>query len=277
MLSGKIGYYDQNSRSLYLIFLIWLISFVNFYIRLPLKLSFILGLIMSRNLKYVTRLVEVGQITRKGRHFIDVNENPLHGIYHAEQESAAHTIVFIHGVCVADYGYPRIERKFFSPMINDFNLHFIGRWRWPFENEGEALVERIAACLKPAGLITMDKELAISLEQKARDVGLEVVTHDDEDRGVRYLGFAIHGKFNVSFDLERLVADYKTYEQVARFSTDDLDIETVVGRVENDTIISHVGRYLCLNPGVAAGIITCGLIFGYPIETTVAFLSGKIE
>ena len=233
---------------------------------------------MTRHSMQLTRFVECGPVFKKGKRFVDASDNPLHGIYHAEQESAVHAIIFIQGGRVADYGYPRVDRMFASPMINDFNLHFIGRWQWPFENEGDALVERIAEYLKPAGLITASKDQGPGLLQKARDAGLGAVFQDDEPRGVQYLGFAVRGTFIELFDLDSLVADYKAYEREARFLHDDsaVDIELMIASIKNDSIMSHVERFLCMNPGDIADIITSGLIFGYPIETTVAFLAGTI-
>ena len=233
---------------------------------------------MTRTLKDLTRLAEVGRVMRKGQHFVDTSGTILHGIYHAGQESTAHTIVFIHGTCVADYSYPCIDRRFSSPMVNDFNLHFVGRWRWLFENEGRTLVERIAAQLKPAGLIAVPEEHGPALLQEAMDAGLATVYQDDDARGVRYLGFSVQGRFEDLFDLECLIADYTTYERAFLYPSPDLEntIESMVSRVKNDTIISHVEPYLCMNPKDVAGIITSGLVFGYPIETTVAFLAGTI-
>ena len=233
---------------------------------------------MTRTLKDLTHLAEVGCVIRKGRQFVDASETPLHGIYHGGQESTDHTLVFVHGTCVADYQYPRIDRAFSSPMVNDFNLHFVGRWQWPFENEGRSLVERIAGGLKPAGLIALPIEQGQALLQDASDANLATVFHDDDARGVRYLGFAIQARFEDVFDLGCIVADYAAYEQAAPFLPRDLEetIESMLAHINNDTIISRVEPYLCINPADVAGIITSGLVFGYPIETTVAFLAGTI-
>jgi len=234
---------------------------------------------MTRHSIHLTSLIETGPVFKQGRHYIDANENLLHGIYHADQETTAHTIVFIQGVLVADYAYPRIDSMFSSPMINDFNLHFVGRWRWPFENEGEALVKRIAGREKPAGLIALPKEHGPALLQAARDAGLAVVFQDDDARGVQYLGFSIWERFKDVFDLGSIVADYAAYEQATRFLPDNLEstIESMLFRIENDTIMSRVERYLSMNPEDVVNIITSGLVFGYPIQTTVAFLAGTIS
>lgn len=234
---------------------------------------------MTRTLKDLTYLAEVGPVMRKERHFIDASGSLLHGIYHAEQEFTAQTIVFIHGAGVANYSYPRIDRSFSSPMVNDFNLHFVGRWRWPFENEGKTLVDRIAGQKKPAGLIALPSEYGSTLLQEAKDAGLATALKDDEARGVKYLGFAIQGCFEDVFDLGSIVSDYAAYEQAARFLPDNPEstIESMLGRIKNESMMSLVEPYLSMNPEDIAGIITSGLAFGYPIETTVAFLAGTIS
>lgn len=90
----------------------------------------------------------------------------LNGTFHRKFKKTEQTLVYGKGHLIRRYAYPLIERRFSSPMVNDYNLCFVGGWfqvdqngRW-LGTDG-IMVERIITGLKPTGWARAWKNILI--------------------------------------------------------------------------------------------------------------------
>lgn len=220
-------------------------------------------------------LINFGKIYYVNRQWKSVVDSmPLHGIYHQVLPRTEQTIVFLQGKIIQRFIYPRIVRVFKSRMINDYNLHFTGGWTWYSSAviEQDALVDRVIKGLKPAGFIrSIDYNRCLVLQQKAKQAGLLTKLHEIPDlKGMRELGMARGGTFSTNFDLDAIVADYTSW-----------GFNYQIKKIKNDFSSVPLSKLLSgFDYGNVKSIqetMLTGLLLGYPLETTCAFIRGSIR
>ncbi|MDP8205693.1 MAG: hypothetical protein P9L92_03435 [Candidatus Electryonea clarkiae] len=85
------------------------------------------------------------------------NHQPLHGIYLKTNMETYEKLFISNGNLLKKYEYPRIEEKYTSPLLTDYNLHLSGGWSWPGVANLES-VTRVLELKKPMGIFrTRDK------------------------------------------------------------------------------------------------------------------------
>jgi hypothetical protein len=72
-------------------------------------------------------------------HYRDQNGIPLHGIYVRQYQKTEDKLIISNGNLMRKYKYPHINQTFHSPMLNDYNLHLCGGWRWWGVNDIECI------------------------------------------------------------------------------------------------------------------------------------------
>lgn len=214
----------------------------------------------------------------KGGKWIDRDGNKVHGIYHRMLQKSEHTIVYTNGIMQRRYVYPRILRSFYSPLVNDYNLNFVGGWGGWFESakaEAIELINRVINGLKPAGFGAGTRDLLAHLEKLAKQSGLATnLTLNDFQPSwgeLWHLGAARKDKFGEAFDLPAVERDYARWgiyypitERFSKIKFSDLLVDyTKVGKPDIDYASENKPFYLSM---------LTGLLLGYPLETTASFI-----
>lgn len=208
----------------------------------------------------------------------------LNGIFHRKFKQTEQTLVYVKGHRHCRYSYPLIDRSFSSPMINDYNLCFVGGWTAVDQNglrldTNSLAVARVIEGLKPmcwchARKVFPDRvdELKL-LEKQASAAGLATLITETEDQFC--LSVCHVGEFDEMFDLDSLHRDYIEFRKKIRtFMRDDIFIEWF-----RDAFEKMRGKYLeeyinwINEPEVGRNYyLLTGLFLGFPHETTYSLM-----
>ena len=191
----------------------------------------------------------------------DEDNNALHGIYIRNQDDTQEKLFINNGDLVRKYIYPNIRTEFKSEMVNDFNLHFCGEWTWPDVDYEYGLIDRVRRKKKPMGLYICDTRGELNkLKHTIRYLNLNITKKDKE------LGFCQKGKLKDLFDLDSLQKDYVNY-----LGYKAIDFKKIADKTLDECIASFDYD----NPKDDEELIITGLVFGYPIESTVSIILGN--
>lgn len=203
------------------------------------------------------------------------------GYFVRQFKATEHLLVYYNGNLTRRYLYPRVVRKFSNPMVNMYNLNFVGGWHFKDENKNLIgvnkvhLVHRVIAGLKPMAWLGAFKchidhvrnfHEAIKL---AKESGLAV---REFERATDLLGAVVcrRGRIADMFDLDLLIDDY------AEFADKDgiqfTEIKTAINSLRNSNLEDFMGLSEEKEEGTKHFILT-GLFLGYPIETTYSIIS----
>lgn len=182
-----------------------------------------------------------------------------------------------------EFFFPHINPTFSSPLVNARNLEISGGapWQW--------LISRVVNSLKPVGFVDGADEAEMKKAAKtalAAACGAQFLPHHfpedewNEGRDHFFVSAAVPGVINEMFDLDSLLADYHAYLTEAPREAIE-DIEREIGRISRRSPcdfldfakveVSWVGSRR--RPGELA---RCGLLLGYPVETTAALICGDL-
>lgn len=160
----------------------------------------------------------------------------------------------------AAYVYPRIHVRFRSPLVNQRNLQLAGDDGW------EALLDRVLKHRKPVAFLdsTDSTDLVVAV-QRAMEARCPVQWSEG------FCSVGVPGRVRSQFDLEALIADYR--ELTAEAGT------RVGGEIAAELYRIGYREFAgCLNfedvetDFTPAGYARCGLLLGYPVETTAAMM-----
>jgi hypothetical protein len=158
------------------------------------------------------------------------------------------------------YVYPRIRPRFRSQLVNQRNLQLAGDDGW------EALLDRVLRRRKPVAFV--DSRHPPDLKEavrRAMAAGCPVTWSEG------FCSAGIPGRVGRQFDLDALVADYR-------------ELTAEAGALVGAQIAAELRRVGarafadCLSFGdvdsdlTPAGWARCGLLLGYPVETTAAIV-----
>jgi hypothetical protein len=210
----------------------------------------------------------------------------INGIFHRKFNKSEQTLIYVKGHLLQGYSYPLIERRFSSPMVNEYNLCFVGGW-FPCDQFGQyigtmsSVVNRVIEGLKPMSWCGAWKTYPsrvtelIYLEKQARIAGL-ATSMTETDNQVR-LSVCRRGKLEEMFDLEALRDDYIEFRyKMCRICHDDFFVDRVIEALKKmqGKCLEH---FVDWNIEPEEGINYCiktGLFLGYPHETTFAIVKG---
>jgi hypothetical protein len=168
--------------------------------------------------------------------------------------------------------YPRIEQRFSSPLLNDRNYEISGDSDW------KRLADRVAERLKPVAIVDGSSRQMRKAIAQVEEAGGHGRVYAQFNRRSQLAGLTIAGVIGETVDLEALLDDYHDYllhdetvsaiavelDRIAPLRFSDFDDFKLVER----TSLHGHGR-TCAEPGSFA---RCGLLFGYPVETTVSLI-----
>lgn len=196
-------------------------------------------------------------LPHKGQ-YRDEDNNALHGIYIRNLDKTQEKLFINNGSLMRKYVYTNIKAEFRSGLVNDFNLHFCGEWSWPDIDYEYGLVDRVRRKKKPMGLFICDSRGELNkLKHTIRYLNLNI-TKKDKD-----LGFCQKGKLKDLFDLDSLQKDYLNY-----LGYKAIDFK----KIEDKTLDECITSFDYNNPEDDEELIITGLVFGYPIESTVSII-----
>jgi hypothetical protein len=201
-------------------------------------------------------------LPHKGPHR-DEDNNVLHGIYIRNQDDKQEKLFINNGDLVRKYIYPNIRTEFKSEMVNDFNLHFCGEWTWPDVDYEYGLIDRVRRKKKPMGIYICDTRGELNkLKHTIRYLNLNITKKDRE------LGFCQKGTLKDLFDLDSLQKDYVSYLGYKAIGFE---------KIKDKTLDECIAPFDYDNPKNNEELIITGLVFGYPIESTVSIILGNPE
>ncbi|TFG18612.1 MAG: hypothetical protein EU529_17250 [Promethearchaeota archaeon] len=191
----------------------------------------------------------------------------LHGIFKRTYSKTQDILFINNGYLMARYKYPRIKPKFNSPMLNAFNLHLCGGWRWTNMDVKKEILNRVIKGLKPMGDIVDKSGDIVKISEILEKEGVTYKITPHSWKGHENIRFCRNGKIEEIFDIEALLADYCDY------------YATIVGEFEDEyqnfmlKISDHkLSDFLNFNistPELDSDVIITGLILGYPVWSTV--------
>ena len=195
------------------------------------------------------------------------NGKALHGIY-TTTEDELETLVYINkGNVMSYYCYPVIDRYFESPMVNHENLHLCGGWFWEYTDEmpeNDRLLSRVVNNQKPVCSIYSTDDKLTTLRYNANNHKyLGAMYRKGKWRFNELIVFQKE-TFDNLFDLESLEIDYNAYMRAANRSDKPINFDYLYGKTFID--FSKVN----LDWDCEYGVEFVGLVFGFPIETTVS-------
>lgn len=205
----------------------------------------------------------------------DLSVDPLlrHGVYIRQYKNTTNKLFINDGHLMRLYKYPNIKRKFFSPKINDYNLHLCGGWAFRGINGEEAII-RVITNLKPMGFfITTAVKKWEAICKKSELPYIITPNHIPTEKHFN-IGISCSGTFGDNFDLQNLAIDYVTHANKVKtpLSAEKIEkIENFISSLKNTAIASYLTSDYA-NPYSTEELIITGLILGYPIETTVSIL-----
>ena len=200
----------------------------------------------------------------------DENDVPVLGVYIRQNKYTEDKLYINNGNLMAKYKYPRIEREFFSPMVNDYNLHLCGGWQWPNVEDYECLT-RVVDGRKPMGFLSTRK-YGVFRNWLSYCIENELPYVEEEEKERYEIGMCVPGTFDENFNIDILLKDYFSYTREAHHTIyeviEDLFLYLVHEQIEiHQYLTSDYG-----NPDTIEELIVTGLILGYPIETTISIL-----
>ena len=209
----------------------------------------------------------------------------VNGIFHRFFKKTEHKLIYVRGHMLHRYVYPRIERQFISPMVNDFNLGFVGGWFFKDKHDQSIdtsthLVKRVVSGMKPMAWTGAYKknynehvEEQYQLEKYARMAGMATKIVDKGDQ-IR-LTVCHKGRIDKLFDLDSLKTDYEKF-CLDKFNGGNSFLEkgitNTISLLERKRLEDYMD-WIKDSENEIEQLILTGLILGYPHETTFAILT----
>ncbi len=191
----------------------------------------------------------------------DGDNKTLHGIYIRDRDDTQEKFFVNNGELIRKYIYPIIKTVFQSEMVNDFNLHFCGEWAWPDIDSKYGLIDRVRRKKKPMGIYVCGTRGELNrLKHTMKYLNLNITKKDKE------LGFCQKKSLKDLFDLDSLQKDYDNY-----LGRNAIDFKKIADKTLDECIASFDYD----NPEDDEELIITGLVFGYPIESTISIILGN--
>ncbi|MEK3976193.1 hypothetical protein [Psychrobacillus sp. FSL K6-1267] len=206
----------------------------------------------------------------------------LSGFFRRDYKENHEMVVVSNGNLLCRYKYPRgINIPFESPMVRWMNLIYCGGYDVLLENgersgSNERLLEAVNKGLKPIGFIIVNsKNIEIMVERvKLSGLHFEV---SKQERDTYEIGIANRGKVKDHFDLKKLISSYQLFSEHLGYdllTSEEEEILLKTAELELNYFIKDFAYASC-EKRKWEHVLT-GLLLGYPIESTVSFLSGRI-
>jgi hypothetical protein len=191
------------------------------------------------------------------------------------------------GVVLGTFRFPRFERTFQSPLVNDYNQHLAGGWYWRYREDGslrgknefnnETILERLIAGRKPlGGFLFWDdqrEKKEIFLQNLAN---LNLSYTSIRERDTEYFAVSRKGRLGELFNFDYFINDYIALENGSgcRILGPHAHLARFLGSTAGNNLESYLS-FDHLHPVSTFDFIITGLILGYPVENTYALLLAK--
>ena len=207
----------------------------------------------------------------------------LSGFYRRDYKHFSEMVVLCNGHSVCRYKYPRgVNIPFRSPMVRWFNLAFCGGYSIPLENGEKAdsndrLLNAVREGKKPIGFWPIESDDLEETIQKLSQLDLIWNVRDNENWVYQHkIGVANKGKVSDHFDLNQLIESYRLFSERLGFELLTKEEENLILNHNDLELSSFLNGFDHANPKKRHEYVLTGLILGYPIESTVALLTGQI-
>lgn len=211
-------------------------------------------------------------LSDKGK-YKDDNGHVLHGVHLRESKKIINKFFINNGHLLAEYKYPKIEQKFSSSFVNDYNLHLCGGWSFPGVKQTECLT-RVIEGKKLMGFYRVDeknKEEKCFWLEYCENSGLPYIAKPITPPWGNYceFGIAARGILENLIDIESLKHDYQEYAKACKHSANTIVqfIDSIKSKEVSDFLNMDYG-----NPENEIELFSVGLLLGYSIETTVSLI-----
>ena len=233
----------------------------------------------------------VHSITRNNIRFGYLAFDDRFGTYLHQTKINERLSFYSDGLLIKEYKYPRIERKFSSPLVNYFNLHFDLGFNSCGFDYGMSLIDRIGRLRRKAyGWILLhdDEENCLDELIKAAQK-FDLYTHSfGLNEPIIGVCVALKDTFGELFDLVALQNDYVEYIDKIPLMGDRKTVKDILECVFGSLADVRVSDYIDERDDDTGLVTTIDnyilpeLVLGYPIETTLAnactfFDSGKAK
>jgi hypothetical protein len=168
------------------------------------------------------------------------------------------------------FWHPHIEARFSSPLVASENLAISGDGEW------QRIAGRVARRLKPIGFVDgprQEMQKAAALVEEAGGLAYRERNKYNDARDACTLTIA--GTIGGTFNLDALIADYHDYLAV------DPELATQVEKELRRLSPLYFADFFEFgdvevvfvdHARLAGSLARCGLLLGYPIESTVALI-----
>lgn len=187
------------------------------------------------------------------------------------------------------YRYPVLENTpFQNPMVRWENIAFVSSF-------GGEILDTVIAGLKPYGTFINNEKTIDELKEKALSNGLDTWVKKGNENDVtyrfnaalnkpeRYRKCELHvsqkGSLTKNFNLEALITTYDLYSKALKIEILSEKDKRNVMKVKDTKLIDafkSFGIVDSTNPIWNIERVIVGLVFGYPIESTLIFIKQKI-
>ena len=204
----------------------------------------------------------------------------LYGFYRRDYKKTSEVIILNngHSWCFK-YKFPRVEIPFSSPMVRWDNLFFCGGYSLEkpdgtYADKKEYLVDAVIAGLKPIGFIIVREDESEQIINKIKKNGLKYAINPHHWNGYCEIGIANHGKIKDNFDIEAVIESYRLVSKGLGYNLLTNEDEVKLRKISTSNLSDFISGFDYGNceKKVFEDVLT-GLLLGYPIESTVSFLT----
>lgn len=211
----------------------------------------------------------------------DENGHGLSGWFVREYRTVKHMLALSNGNLCSRYRFPNVSIPFKSLMHRWENLWHVGGWNTVAEdgsnvNTHESLFNDVAAGLKPMGFFSGPRDQIERYARRAIELGLpRSINAYPWCEGYAELGVCQPGRIGELFDIEAVITSYRLLGNTSWCNFDFLsDDEDKLREVAEHQLCDYLSDWDYANPSSNFDCILVGLLLGFPLESTVAFILG---
>ncbi|MBT2292685.1 hypothetical protein J7E73_26855 [Paenibacillus albidus] len=208
----------------------------------------------------------------------------LSGFYRRDYKETSDMVVMGNGHSMLRYKYPKVSNiPFYSPMVRWHNLFFCGGYSIRFPN-GERtdtydrLFDAIRTGLKPTGFWPLASQELKETLHKVNQTDLVWKVSDNSHPNFQYeIGVANKGKMKDHFNLNKVIESYQLFSKKLGYDLLSKKDEDIILCYEDVDLAWFLEGFDYGDPEKKNhDHVLTGLILGYPVESTVALLTGRI-
>lgn len=199
----------------------------------------------------------------------------LSGFYYKDFKKMRHAISLHNGHFQTRYRFPIVDIPFSSPMHRWDNLYFCGGYDATLPDgqqfdTNERLIKYVLNGKKPMGFILIEEsEIDKFIQMVEGKLEYKIVPHFWE--GHVEMGVANIGKITDFFDIELLIQSYQILSE--KMGEDPFELYAYELRDIASCELKDFFDYDYANPIYPIDCMIVGLILGFPVESTFAFLN----